>query len=300
MSPSPQVHPRLVTLVRWVAHVLSVLILFFFAVMMGGEVMQGQTPNLKPQEILFFAALAVQLIGLLIAFRKETPGGLMVLVGFLLQAVLLPRSALNPYFAVLPFTGLLRLSCAWLGRHQAPPPLAVTGKRASHRIAVTVCVVLAVFLALASNEIFMSPPLMAPRHVAVPAGLVGGWQGQARVANAWVRQRTLPVKLAVDANGMAEGTMGDARFLEGRLIPNQSWFGRALGMRTGYTFRGRLDGPVIAAEAITCDSTATIAFNLAGDHLYGGLGLSCTGTAARNRAPVTIFFKLDRVLGGTP
>lgn len=31
MSPSPQVHPRLVTLVRWVAHVLSVLILFFFA-----------------------------------------------------------------------------------------------------------------------------------------------------------------------------------------------------------------------------------------------------------------------------
>ena len=45
MPPSLQVHPRLVTLVRWVAHVLSVLILFFFAVMMGGEVMQGQTPR---------------------------------------------------------------------------------------------------------------------------------------------------------------------------------------------------------------------------------------------------------------
>ena len=300
MPPSPQAHSPLVTALRWVAHVLSVLILFFFAVMIGGEALQGQTPHLKPREILFFAALAVQLIGLLAAFRKETPGGLMVLVGFLLQAVLLPKSTLNPYFTVLPFTGLLRLSCAWLERHQASPPLAVTGKRASHRLAVTVCAALAVFLGLASNEIFMSPPLMAPRHVAVPAGLVGGWQGQARVANAWVRQRRLPVKLAVDASGMAEGTMGDARVLEGKLIPNQSWFGRALRMRTGYTFRGRLEGPVIAAEAITCDSTATIAFDLAGDHLHGGLGLSCTGTAARNRAPVTIFFRLDRALAATP
>jgi hypothetical protein len=300
MSPSPQAHPALVSLLRWVAHVLSVLILFFFAVMMAGEVMQGQTPNLKPQEILFFAALAVQLIGLLVAFRKETPGGLMVLVGFLLQAVLLPRSALNPFFAVPPFTGLLRLSCAWLERHQAPPSHAVTGKRASHRIALTVCLVLAVFLGLVSSEIFMSPPLLAPRHVAVPAGLVGGWQGQARVADAWVRQRRLPVKLAVDASGMAEGTIGDARFLRGKLLPARSWFGRALRLKTDYVFVGRLEGPVIAAEAISCDSTATIAFDLVGDHVHGGLGLSCTGTAAKNRAPVTIFFKVDREPVATP
>ncbi len=300
MPPSLQMHRSLVTLVRWVAHVLSVLILFFFAVMIGGDAMQGQTPGPKPQEILFFAALAVQLIGLLIAFRRETPGGLMVLVGYVLQAVLQPRSALNPFFAVLPFTGLLRLSCAWLGRHPAPPPLAVTGKRASHRIALTVSLVVAVFLGLVSSEIFMSPPLMAPRRVAVPAGLVGGWQGQARVANAWVRQRRLPVKLAVDASGMAEGTIGDASFLRGRLLPARSWFGRALRMGTDYVFVGRLEGPVIADEAIGCDSTATIAFNLAGDHLHGGLGLSCTGTAARNRAPVTIFFKLDRALAATP
>ena len=151
MSPSLQVHPRLVTLVRWVAHVLSVLILFFFAVMIGGEAMQGQTPHLEPRELLIFAALAVQLVGLLLAFRKETPGGLMVLVGFLLQAVLLPKSILNPYFAVLPFTGLLRLSCAWLERHQASPPPAITGKRASHRIALTVSLVVAVFLGLVSS-----------------------------------------------------------------------------------------------------------------------------------------------------
>lgn len=300
MSPSLQVHPRLVTLVRWVAHVLTVLLLFFFAVMIGGEVMQGQTPHLKPQEIVIFAALALQLIGLLIAFRKETPGGLMVLVGFLLHAVVMPKSALNPFFAVLPFTGLLRLSCAWLERHEAFPSPAVSGKRASHRIALTVSLVLALFLGLVSSEIFMSPPLLAPRHVAVPAGLVGDWQGQARVANAWVRQRRLPVKLAVDASGMAEGTIGDARFLRGKLLPARSWFGRALRMGTDYVFVGRLEGPVIAAEAIRCDSTATIAFNLAGDRLHGGLMLSCTGTAARNRAPVTIFFKLDREPIATP
>ncbi len=300
MPPSPLVHPRLVTLARWVAHVLSVLILFFFAVMIGGEAMQGRTPNLEPREVLFFVALAVQLIGLLIAFRWQAPGGLLVLVGYVLQAVLQPRSALNPFFAVLPFTGLLRLSCAWLERHQAPPPLTVAGRRASHRIALTVGLVLAAFLGLVSSEIFMSPPLMAPRHVAAPAGLVGGWQGQARVANAWVQQRRLPVKLAVDASGMAEGTIGDARFLHGKLLPARSWFGRALRMGTDYVFVGRLEGPVIAAEAIGCDSTATIAFNLAGDHLHGGLGLSCTGTAARNRAPVTIFFKLDRALAATP
>lgn len=300
MSPSLQVHPRLVTLVRWVAHVLSVLILFSFAVMMGGEVMQGQTPNLKPQEILFFAALAVQLIGLLIAFRKQKPGGLVVLVGFLLQAVLLPKSALNPFFAVLPLTGLLRLSNAWLERHQAPPPHAATGKRSSHRIALAVSLVVALSLGLVSSEIFISPPLMAPRHVAVPAGLAGGWQGKARVMNSWVRQRTLPLKLTVDAYGVAEGTIGDARFLRGKLLPNQSWFGRALGMQTGYLFRGQLEGSVIAAEAIICGSTASIVFYLQRDHLIGGLMLSCTGTAAKNRAPVTIQFKLDREPVATP
>lgn len=300
MSPSLQVHPRLVTLVRWVAHVLSVLILFFFAVMIGGELTQGMAPSLRPREIFLFAALAAQLIGVLLAFRWEAPGGLTVLAGFLVHAALLPKAAVNPYFAVLPFTGLLRLACAWLERHRVSPPPAVAAKRTSHRIAVTVCVVLAVFLGLVSNEIFMSPPLMAPRHVAVPAGLVGGWQGKARVADAWVRQRTLPVKLAVNANGMAEGTVGDARFLEGKLIPNQSWFGRALRMRTGYTFRGRLDGPVIAAEAITCGSTATISVYLQRDHLIGGLMLSCTGTATRNRAPVTISFRLDREPVATP
>jgi hypothetical protein len=282
MPPSPLAHPPLVTPLRWVAHVLSGLMLFFFAVMIGGEAMQGQTPHLEPWELLFFAALAIQVLGLLVAFRKETPGGLMVLAGFVLQAVLLPESALNAYFAVLPFTGLLRLSCAWFERHQASPPLAASGKRASHRIAITVSLVVAVFLGLVSSEIFMSPPLMAPRQVAVPAGLVGDWQGQARVANAWVRQRRLPVKLAVDATGMAEGTIGEARFLRGQLLPARSWFGRALRMGTDYTFEGRLEGPVIAAEAIRCDSTATIAFDLVGDRLHGGLG------------------RLDRALVATP
>lgn len=300
MSSSPRVHPSAVTLLRWVAHVLSVLILFFFVGMFGAELTQGMAPSLKPREILFFAALAVQLIGLLLAFRRETLGGLMVLAGFLLHAAVMPRSALNPLFAVLPFTGVLRLSCAWLARHQPPPSRAVAGGRRSHRLAVTVCVVLAVFLGLVSSEIFMSPPLMAPRHVAVPAGLVGKWRGKARIPNAWVRQRTLPVELMVDSSGVAEGTIGDARFLRGKLLSARSWFGRALGMGAGYILRGRLEGPVIAAEAITCDSTANIAFSLAGNILHGGLALGCTGTAARNRAPVTISFKLDRALVTAP
>ena len=123
MPPSPQAHPPLVTPLRWVAHVLSVLILFFFAVMIGGEAMQGQTPNLKPQEILFFAALAVQLIGLLVAFRKETPGGLMVLVGFLLQAVAPTEIRPEPVFRGPAIHGsvatLLRLARATPG---APVP----------------------------------------------------------------------------------------------------------------------------------------------------------------------------------
>ena len=300
MSSSPQVPRALVTQIRWVAHVLSVLILFFFAIMFGGELAQGQTPDLEPRELLFFVAMTVQLIGLLVAFRRQAPGGLMVLVGFAVQAVLMPGSARNPFFAVLPITGLLRLSCAWLERHQAPPASADSAKRASHRIALAAVLVLALFLGLVSSEILMSPPLMAPRHVAVPAGLVGVWQGQARVANRWVRQRRLPVTLAVDANGVAEGTIGDARFLQGRLQANQSWFGRALRLGSEYVFIGRLEGPVIAAEAIRCDSRAGIPFSLAGGHLNGGLALSCTGTAASNRAPVTIFFRLERTPAATP
>jgi len=74
----------------------------------------------------------------------------------------------------------------------------------------------------------------------------------------------------------------------------------ALGMETGYISRGRLEGPVFAAESITCGSTVNNDFNLADDHLHGGLALGCTASAAQNRAPVTISFKLDRALVETP
>ena len=43
--------------------------------MFGAELTQGMAPGFKPREILFFAALAVQLIGLLLAFGRETVGG---------------------------------------------------------------------------------------------------------------------------------------------------------------------------------------------------------------------------------
>lgn len=300
MSPSPQVRPSPVTLLRWVAHVLSVLVLFFFVVMIGGDFAQGLTPHLKAREVLFFVALAAQLLGILLAFRWETPGGLTVLAGFLVQTVLMPRFALNPFMAILPFTGLLRLACAWLGRRAVAPSPADDAKRGSHRIALTVGLVLAVFLGLVSSEIFMSPPLLAPKHVAVPAGLVGNWQGRARVAEVWVHQRRLMVTLHVDASGTAEGTIGDARFLRGQLRPARSAFGRALRLGSDYAFVGQLEGPVIAAEAIGCGPNATIVFDLVGERLRGGLGLSCTGTAARRRAPVSIFFRLERDSVATP
>jgi hypothetical protein len=294
MSPSPQAHHPAVTLLRWIAHVLSVLILFFFLVMIGGAVMQGDAPHLEGRVALVFGALAVQLIGLLVAFRKEVPGGLMVVAGYVAHAALMPETALNPYFASLPITGLLRLACAWLEGHLRPAPQAVAGRRASHRFAIAVSLIVAVFLGLVSSEIFMSPPLMAPRQIAAPAELVGTWQGEGRVAQAWVRQRTVPVRLTVDANGAAEGTIGDARFLEGRLLPNRSWLGRALRIQSDYLFRGQLEGFVVAAESIRCDSTATIVFDLGGDRLTGGLSLSCTGATTKNRAPVSLFLQLAR------
>jgi hypothetical protein len=46
--------------------------------------------------------------------------------------------------------------------------------------------------------------------------------------------------------------------------------------------------------------TAAIVFDLERGHLNGGLTLSCTGAAARNREPVTIFFKLYREPVATP
>jgi hypothetical protein len=286
-------HP-LVNALRWFANIFSVLLLFFFLVMLGGG-LGGRTPNLAPLEVLFFVLIGIQLVGLLIAFRWEVTGALAILAAHALHLVLAPSALANPYFAAPALTALLRLLCWWLDRRWAPQPASINvPPPRSPWPAIAIWSVVVVFLGMALSEIAISPPLMAEQEIAIPAGLAGRWRGQARVMNTWVHARALPVELVVGADGTAEGTVGDARFVRARLLPNQSWFGRALRIQTAYMFRGEVEGPVIAAEGIGCGPAATIVFDLESGQLKGGLHLACTGAASRGRMPLSMFFDLDR------
>ncbi len=289
MSRLSSLARALLGLLRWVARLASVLLIFMVVATFVGEGRAGQLLHLKTREALGFAAIAVQIIGLVLAFRWEALGGIVVVAGFLGFAVLAPNAIVSVFLA-LPITGILHFVHWWLA---GLLPAAGTTRAPRRGPGVLVWSLVALFLALVTNEMFLSPPLMAPRQVTPPAGLIGSWQGTGRVPNAWVRQQSLPVRLAVHQDGSVEGQVGEARLVRARLGSGRSWFGQLTGISPEYVIRGDLEGRIVAAEGISCTS-ASIAFGLVGQRFGGTLFTSCTGTAAPERAPFQAFLMLDR------
>jgi len=89
----------------------------------------------------------------------------------------------------------------------------------------------------------------AAGSIVTPA-MVGHWEGNARIIVSWCRQKNLPVKVDIHADGSVTGTVGDAKLTEGRFESNRGWLLRQLNWATDYIITGGLDGAIVAAEGI--------------------------------------------------
>jgi len=112
---------HVVTAVRWIARVLSVLLLGLMIALAIGEA--------KPEHLREMAlgyALFTILVGLVLAWKWEGLGSLLILGGFAVFALvnwsirtLQPYPLHNPFFGFL-ITGLLFSFCWWKTRKNAP------------------------------------------------------------------------------------------------------------------------------------------------------------------------------------
>jgi hypothetical protein len=103
-------------IIRWIARILgSALILLFliFAIGEGG-------PNLfrsVPRELVMHLSLIAMLIGILIAWRKELIGGIIIVAGFaifwIINYTYSHHLGIGPIFPIFPIVGILFLFSSW-------------------------------------------------------------------------------------------------------------------------------------------------------------------------------------------
>jgi len=116
--------------------------------------------------------------------------------------------------------------------------------------------------------------IYAPESIVTPA-MVGHWEGSARIVVIWCRQKELPVRLDIHADGSVTGTVGDAKLTAGRFHANRGLLGRKLNLATDYMITANLDGPLVAAEGIT-RACVMIPLNFGNGTIQGGVNASGT------------------------
>jgi len=110
-------------ILRWSARGLSVLLLGFFGLFILAHVAKDGVDfsRFTGEELVMTAALFAMLIGLIVAWFKELPGGLLTLAGYVLFAAIDGFGVIGTPFTALVLVALLFLS-AWLaGRRRSKP-----------------------------------------------------------------------------------------------------------------------------------------------------------------------------------
>lgn len=100
--------------------------------------------------------------------------------------------------------------------------------------------------------------------------LIGQWKGTGRIAVNWCKQTKLDVSLSIAPDGSVTGKIGDASLRDAAIEFNRTPLERALGLKTDFIIRGKLQGPILAAEDVTRQSVS-IPFDLASGQIRGGL-----------------------------
>jgi hypothetical protein len=107
----------MVAIIRWTARVLAVLLIMLFATMAIGEGVPSPWILNRPEKFMFLA-LFVMLAGLVSALRYEAAGGILVLLGYAVFALLNQEFIISWAFSLFPIAGLLFLLSWVLSRRR--------------------------------------------------------------------------------------------------------------------------------------------------------------------------------------
>jgi hypothetical protein len=120
----------IVKIIRWIARVLSALVILIMLTFFVGDVLvppSSASVPLSTADIAQLVLAATELIGLALAWKWEVVGGSITLVAFIIKAIINPRTVFFPLL-MIPITAILFLLCWGLGRslitsesNEAPP-----------------------------------------------------------------------------------------------------------------------------------------------------------------------------------
>ncbi len=100
---------------RWFARILSALIVLFHAL---SFVADRPPASLSSADKLHLTLWGIIMLGMLIAWKWEGIGGLVILLAFVIQIGMNPEAISMWPFWVAPFTGMLFLICWVYGRRK--------------------------------------------------------------------------------------------------------------------------------------------------------------------------------------
>jgi hypothetical protein len=105
----------ILSVVRWTARILGTAILLLIVAIAVGEGLPN--PFAQPVEVqLLFAAMLTIMVGLILAWKWELLGGLLILGGFAFFAIVNHGIKLNLAFGPMLAVGLVYLGCGSAGR----------------------------------------------------------------------------------------------------------------------------------------------------------------------------------------
>ncbi len=103
---------HILPVLRWIARILGTAILVLILAFAVGEGLPS--PLAQPLDVnLLFAAMLTMMVGQILAWKWEKIGGLLILGGFALFAIVNHGIKLNLVFGPWLLTGLLYLGCGW-------------------------------------------------------------------------------------------------------------------------------------------------------------------------------------------
>jgi hypothetical protein len=110
----------MVTIIRWTARILAVLLVMLFVTMSFGEGVPSPWILNRPEKYAFLG-LFVMLAGLVSALRWELVGGILILVGYALFALINQEIIISWAFTLFPVAGILFL-LSWALSRRRPIP----------------------------------------------------------------------------------------------------------------------------------------------------------------------------------
>jgi hypothetical protein len=104
---------RTVKTFRWIARILSALIILFWGVMIVGSFSSRPLPM---RDRMGLTLMFAWLLGLALAWKWEFAGAALTLAAFLIQAFFINWGVVAGFGILPPITALLFLLCWWMGR----------------------------------------------------------------------------------------------------------------------------------------------------------------------------------------